>query len=160
MEFIGPSTFFGCSGLDEVIFEAGSHLRDIEGFTSCGSLIRIDIPASVESIESSTFSGCSGLNEMIFEAGSHLRDIEGFQFCGSLIRIDIPASIKLIGLSALSECASLLNLRMMSGMRIRAIGRPGGLRAFVVHEDDRHVKLCRRQLHLSTVGFRVSTTWE
>jgi hypothetical protein len=83
MEFIGPSDFFTCSGLKEVLFEAGSHLRDIKGFQFCGSLIRIDIPASVELIWSSAFSGCSGLKEVIFEVGSHLRDIKGFQFCGT-----------------------------------------------------------------------------
>jgi hypothetical protein len=32
-----------------VIFEAGSHLRQIAGFRGCTLLIRIDIPASVES---------------------------------------------------------------------------------------------------------------
>jgi hypothetical protein len=70
------NAFFGRPGLKEVLFEAGSHLRDIEGFQGCGSLIRIDIPASVEVIGSLAFFGCSGLKEVRFEAGSHLRRIE------------------------------------------------------------------------------------
>jgi hypothetical protein len=71
MEFIGPSDFFGCSGLKEVIFETNSHLRRIDGFQFCGSVIGIDIPASIELIDSLAFSGCSGLKDVIFEAGSH-----------------------------------------------------------------------------------------
>jgi hypothetical protein len=126
-----PSSYlFGCSGPKEVLFEAGSHLRRIEGFQFYRSLIRIDIPASVRLIESSAFSGWSGLKEVIFEAESHLRRINGFKGCGSLILMNIPASVEFIGSLAFSGRALFLQLRMrmrMSfGMRIRAVGRSGG----------------------------------
>jgi hypothetical protein len=51
-----------------VIFEADSHLKQIEGFNGCVSLIRMNIPASVKVICNRAFSGCSGLREVIFEA--------------------------------------------------------------------------------------------
>jgi hypothetical protein len=121
-----------------------------------GSLSRLEIPASVKSIGLSAFFGYSRLNEVLFEANSQLRRIDGFQGCASLIQIDIPASVEFVESRVFSGCASVQELRMSPGTRIRAVGRSVGFRAFVVYEDDNDVKLRRRQLHLSTVGLRVS----
>jgi hypothetical protein len=95
---------------------------------------------------------------MLFDAGNDLRRIDGFRFRASLIRIDIPVSVGSIGFWVFSGCASFLELRMRSGTRIRAIGKSGGFQAFIVYEDDKDMKLRRRQLHLSTVGLRVFKT--
>jgi hypothetical protein len=84
--------------------------------------------------------------------------MDGFNRCASLIRTDTPASVEAIASSAFSGCASFLELRMSSGKRIRAMGRSRGLRAFAGYEDDNDMRLRRRQLHLSTVGLKVSET--
>jgi hypothetical protein len=51
----------------------------IEGFGECRSLRRLEIPASVEEIDSSAFMECSGLTEVIFATDSRLRKVNGFQ---------------------------------------------------------------------------------
>ena len=84
--------FSGCSALESVIFETGSHLKTIEGsaFSYCSSLKTITIPQSVERIRTYTnfgaFSGCSALESVIFEPDSKLTTVDenAFRNCDNL----------------------------------------------------------------------------
>ena len=78
--------FSGCSALESVTFEPGSHLKTIEGstFSYCSSLKTITIPQSVERIQTyinvGAFSGCSALESVIFEPDSKLITVDSGAF--------------------------------------------------------------------------------
>ena len=95
VETIQICAFKDCSKLATVTFEPGSRLKTIAGgygasgydgqfyygaFSDCSSLTSIEIPASVEMIESAAFQGCSNLATVTFEPGSQLNTIGGGQY--------------------------------------------------------------------------------
>lgn len=91
VEIISETAFKNCRNLKSVSFEPQSSLKKIEGsyienkgvvayygvFSGCSSLKEINIPASVEIIESTAFKGCSSLEKVTFETKSKLQFIEG-----------------------------------------------------------------------------------
>jgi hypothetical protein len=104
---IGADAFSNCRSLKEVIFPADSCLKMILGFQYCFQLFRIEIPASVETIEHPAFTNCHSLRTVIFRAGSRLKILSGFRFCSQLFRIEIPASVEVMNPLAFSHCYSL-----------------------------------------------------
>ncbi|MCH5335471.1 MAG: leucine-rich repeat protein [Alistipes sp.] len=95
VETIGVGTFKGCTSLTTVTFEKESSLKIIKGdyvsdnskehelygaFSDCTSLTSIEIPASVETIQTAAFSGCTSLTTVTFENGSQLKSIQGSYF--------------------------------------------------------------------------------
>jgi hypothetical protein len=105
----------------EVMFATDSPLRKINAFQKCKSLNRLEIPASVEEIDSGAFSGCSRLTEVIKEISSRLRKINGFQGCGSLSRAEVPSSVEQIGLSAFFGCSRLREVIFPTNGRLKRI---------------------------------------
>jgi hypothetical protein len=120
-EIIGEEDFNGDESLNEVIFSTSNHLREIDGFSKCTSLCRIEIPSSVEKIGEIGFSGCTSLNEIIFSPDSHLKEIDGFGECTSLCRIEVPLSVEKIGENGFSECKSLNEIVFSSDSHLREI---------------------------------------
>ena len=152
VETIGSYAFKGCSSLTTVTFEKGSQLKTIGeeydggAFSGCSALTRIEIPASVETIESYAFYGCSSLTTVTFEEGSQLKTIGGsafeslrithieipasvetigssaFKGCSALTSIEIPASVETIGSSAFKGCSSLTTVTFEEGSQLKTIG--------------------------------------
>ncbi|MBP3564567.1 MAG: leucine-rich repeat protein [Alistipes sp.] len=101
VEYIGSAVFYGCTSLQNVIFEEGCKLTKIDGgvytsdtssfysykvpgaFYNCTSLKTIIIPANVEIIEEGTFANCTSLESVIFEPNSKLKEIQGAASAGS-----------------------------------------------------------------------------
>lgn len=89
VDAVDGAAFMGCSQLTTVTFEKGSQLKTIGGgyysyydydygaFSDC-PITSIEIPASVETIESAAFKGCSNLSTVTFEKGSQLKTIGGY----------------------------------------------------------------------------------
>ena len=116
-------------------FEEGSQLKTIGGgysssssyyygaFSDCSALTSIEIPASVETIESYAFERCSSLATVTFEKGSTLKSIVYgiFDDCSSLERIEIPASVEIIKGSAF-RCSSLTTVTFEKGSQLKTIG--------------------------------------
>ena len=90
------SAFSGCSNLASITFEKGSKLKKIgiDAFYECKSLTSLEIPSSVETIETWAFSGCSNLVSITFEKGSHLKYIGNHALDGKYTSITIPASVE------------------------------------------------------------------
>ena len=87
VQIIELAAFRDCTSLKTVTFQKGSLLSTIEGgcydrwyygaFSNCTSLVSIEIPASVKTIEAAAFKGCSKLVTVTFEQGSQLKTIGG-----------------------------------------------------------------------------------
>ena len=133
VETIESAAFKGCSSLTTVTFEEGSQLKTIGGgydysyyyygaFSDCSALTSIEIPASVETIESAAFKRCSSLTTVTFEEGSQLKTIGGgydsdrssyyygaFSDCPKLMTVDASActSVGEIGENAFRNCIEL-----------------------------------------------------
>ena len=142
VEIIEASAFQGCTLLIHVIFESGSKLQTIKGgysgssaqgaFSGCSKLAAIEIPASVEAIETAVFKGCTSLATVTFEFGSKLKTIGGnyyeynyygaFSNCSKLTAIEIPANVETIGTAAFKGCTSLATVTFESGSKLKTIG--------------------------------------
>ena len=166
VETIEQSAFKGCYSLATVTFEKGSRLKTIGGgysspsspsspssdhsyyygaFSDCTALTSIEIPASVETIESSAFKRCESLATVTFEKGSRLKTIGGGYFfdyyyenlyyygaftgCTALTSIEIPASVETIEATAFKGCESLATVTFEKGSRLRTIC--GGYESYI-----------------------------
>lgn len=100
-------------------------------FSDCISLISIEIPASVETIEAAAFKGCSKLATVTFEKGSQLKTIGGgysnssdyygaFSDC-PITSIEIPASVETIEAAAFKGCLALAKITFEKGINLKKI---------------------------------------
>ena len=98
---LGPSLFYGCERLREVVFEPGSSLERIreQCFKGCG-LEQVCLPKSVWCIEGFSFSGCKKLSQLSFEKRSKLRYVGDMAFRGTQLApkdVKYPRSLKAKG---------------------------------------------------------------
>ena len=141
VEIIEEAAFKNCTALTTVTFENNSSLKTICGatydysyyggaFSDCISLISIEIPASVETIEAAAFKGCSKLATVTFEKGSQLKTIAGgynsddyygvFSDC-PITSIEIPASVETIEAAAFKGCLALAKITFEKGINLKKI---------------------------------------
>ena len=158
VETIGINAFEDCCNLRTVTFEKGSKLKVLPGdchynykavgvFKGCEALVSIEIPASVETIETGAFANCTALKTVTFEKGSQLKRIVGdsygvykeyphgaFEYCSALTSIEIPASVTEIGTNAFYGCSALYTITFEQGAQIDRINRFGasGLRTIEI----------------------------
>ena len=121
VETIEAAAFHNCKSLATVTFEKKSRLRTIGGgyvsaskshygaFSNCTVLTDIEIPASVETIETAAFFVCSSLQTVTFEKGSRLRTIAGQGLSTGTISVTHGAFYKLEKLMTvdMSECTQV-----------------------------------------------------
>ena len=142
VEIIEEAAFKNCTALTTVTFENNSSLKTICGatydysyyggaFSDCISLISIEIPASVETIEAAAFKGCSKLATVTFEKGSQLKTIGGgysnssdyygaFSDC-PITSIEIPASVETIEAAAFISCSALITVSFEHESQLKII---------------------------------------
>ncbi len=101
--------FRDCESL--VSIEIPISVTSIDGaaFINCGSLSSIKIPSSVTSIGNGAFSGCTSLESI--EIPSSVTSIAWSVFeCTSLASIKIPSSVTYIGPYVFDRCSKLTNI--------------------------------------------------
>ena len=122
VEVIEGSAFEGCTSLESVVFSSDG-LKEVwyGAFDGCTSLNELELPATLERIESYAFSetaltavhipasltllsnsafyNCAQLSSVTFAAQSALAQIDAYAFfgCSALTEIGIPASVTAIG---------------------------------------------------------------
>ena len=123
-DVINPQgAFYGCSGLEEVIFAPGSKLQSFENsstssrtgaFYNCTSLMRIEFPESLTNIPCYAFYGCSKLEEVILPAALQKIERYAFQNCKALTVIDFGANNALVSIGnyAFSGCTGLSSVEL------------------------------------------------
>lgn len=101
-------TFYGCTGLKEVVFEGGSKLESIgmSAFSGCTNLETIIIPDSVSIIDESAFKDCSALKEINL---NNIKSIKASAFdgCKSFERITLFEGLETIGDFAFLNCPEM-----------------------------------------------------
>ena len=102
-------------------------------FRECWKLQKIEIPKTVESINSEAFYGCGKMSAVTFENNSVLETIgdSSFQYCTSIKSLKIPKTVKTIGSNAFGQIlktgptqyvTSLTSLTFDSGSVLETIG--------------------------------------
>lgn len=78
-------------------------------FSSCTSLIGVEMPNTITSIGSSAFLGCSNLSSVIFSDAIETIGSQAFLNCTSITSIDLGENVTSIGSQAFNSCNSLLS---------------------------------------------------
>ena len=126
---VPAGTFQELKNLKKVILPNTLTLIRQNAFKESG-LQSIEIPASVETIESTAFKNCTALTTVTFEKGSQLKTIQGgasslyygaFFGCTSLTSIEIPASVETIGVAAFKNCTALTTVTFEKGSQLKTI---------------------------------------
>lgn len=80
------SSFSELESLEEIEFEEGINLKELNGFWRCPKLKRIEIPSSVTSINIDAFSECHGLKKVVLP--EFLENICEFRDCPNIETIE------------------------------------------------------------------------
>ena len=114
-------SFYGCSSLENVVFQKGSVLEMLETdvFGQCTSLERISLPDSLISLKRGTFGNCSKLQAVEFGPGSNLKVIgnQSLIHCTSLQEFAFPASVERVEYAAFYN-TPLTSIDLPEGVRI------------------------------------------
>ena len=115
---IGAWAFAGCSGLTQLEIPDGVAEIEAHTFAACSALASMMIPDSVTKIGCSAFAGCTGLQRMTISGGVTEIGQEAFKGCIGLTCITIPDQVKDIGQEAFADCDSLLAFKVATGNRV------------------------------------------
>lgn len=111
--------------LQQVIFLEPEHdgqgLKIIgrNAFRSCPALETIQIPSTVQIIESYAFGFCSGLVKVHFPEGLKEIGRRGFFTCSALRRVKIPSTLDVIESYTFHSCSSLTEVDMSDALLTR-----------------------------------------
>jgi hypothetical protein len=100
--------FMGCRQLIKVELNEGLESIDGGAFLLCGSLMSINIPATVKKIGNAAFFGCSQLISVELNEGLEEIEDHAFHRCSSLWHIRIPVTVHYIAREAFMGCSSLV----------------------------------------------------
>lgn len=104
----------GLEKQQEVVIPEGQRVIR-RGQFSGSSLVRVEIPASVDRIEAHAFAGCRNLQEVVFHPGSTLHFIGAYAFagCTGLSKLVLPGTLSQLEKYAFAGCRMLSDLQFL-----------------------------------------------
>ncbi|OAV71419.1 hypothetical protein Barb4_00674 [Bacteroidales bacterium Barb4] len=115
---ISNSAFENNSNL--ILVTLSDYLKSVssKAFYGCSSLKSIEIPRSVEVLESDCFRSCSALETVTLNKG--LKEIRSYAFsnCASLKSIEIPNTVDIIGEYCFANCFGLETILLPDGLNV------------------------------------------
>ncbi len=104
---IGDEAFAGCEELIRITLPASIQTIGVNAFSDCYSLASINLPAGITDIGQQAFENCSSLAEVIIPAGvTHIRTAT-FYGCSLLTGVTLHDGITTIDSGAFFDCGSL-----------------------------------------------------
>ncbi len=103
---IGQYAFYHAKYIESVSLPSTLQIIDVGAFQGCNALTNIEIPASVNTINSSAFSG-SGLKAVTIPSAVKTLDFNVFQNCTDLETVTLPEGLTEIKSSAFFGCSKL-----------------------------------------------------
>jgi hypothetical protein len=126
VQILCSRSFRMCDGVDFIIFEEFSCLRQIErsAFSNCDSLKAICFPTSLASIGERCVDFIETLESIQFQSGIRLSRIpkEAFRCCRLSI-VSIPRSIEELGTRCFEDCRPLTVVAFETDSSLRRIGK-------------------------------------
>ena len=104
---IGPSSFQGCTALQEVIIANKVTSIGQEAFAGCSALKTVTFQTAQTSIGHSAFAGCTSLNNVTLPSNLVTIGEHAFDGCTSMTTITIPSKVSTIGDGAFANCTSM-----------------------------------------------------
>ena len=110
IEFIGESSFEGCTGLRKLTIPDNVLSLGASAFKDCTSLQSITIGTGIWTIPKKCFSGCRSLDSVSVGYDVEVIDAEAFKGCTALYSIQWGGWLDSIGQYAFQNCISLPSL--------------------------------------------------
>eukprot|EP00980_Cylindrotheca_fusiformis_P000566 scaffold146_cov107-Cylindrotheca_fusiformis.AAC.5 len=111
-EKLGQSAFSSCSSLVYVELPLGLRLIEQSLFAHCESLPAVKIPSSVIKIGDYAFYGCSSLTSADLPQGLLEIGARSFDHCASIETLHVPAKVSSIGRFAFCYCTGLKHIKL------------------------------------------------
>ena len=114
---LGAAAFYAATGLEEVVFEDGIQLQQIQNETFRGSSIqRCMLPVSVKTIGNSAFYECKQLESVTLPKGLNSIGNHAFRYCEKLNDVTLPGSLSAVLDWAFANCTAMENLTIEEGV--------------------------------------------
>ena len=116
---LAPEAFKDCSSLKSINLPETIDSIDSGTFSGCSSLKTITLPENVERIDQNAFEGCISLNSITFNNIDKINYIGGgaFKGCSSLTNFTIPERVSKIKRETFSGCSSLADITIPAGVK-------------------------------------------
>lgn len=89
----------------------------LKAFLNDRSLLSVNLPDTIECINSFAFAGCTNLTTIILPEGLNQIGYDAFAYCINLNGITIPSGVTIISPFAFADCHSLETIELPSGLR-------------------------------------------
>lgn len=114
---IGQYDFGNLTNLTDIEFECNDLKKIGRGaFSSCSSLEKIELPDSVEELDTFAFVGCVSLQKVSLSDKLKYIGSGAFQNCKTLVSIKIPDSVTTMDAGVFIDCSSLENVELSKAM--------------------------------------------
>ena len=114
---LGAAAFYAATGLEEVVFEDGIQLQQIQNETFRGSSIQhCMLPVSVKTIGNSAFYECKQLESVTLPKGLNSIGNNAFRYCEKLNDVTLPGSLSAVLDWAFANCTAMENLTIEEGV--------------------------------------------
>lgn len=121
-------TFLEDFNLNEVLSKMNELNRGFGKIVQYSATSALEIPDSIETIDSETFSGCTDLE--LIRLSKNLKHIKSLVFAHCFLKsLEIPESVEYIGEKAFWDCANLKSIKLPGKLKVLSSGifRESGL---------------------------------